>query len=60
MMQIRLIAEPPPSPPILGGSEIQSPPELGDLGGLMCNDFKWIWYKPSFVTAAKVNFETLV
>ena len=24
----------PPSPPILGGEYIQSPPELGDLGGI--------------------------
>jgi hypothetical protein len=24
----------PPSPPILGGECIQSPPELGDLGGI--------------------------
>jgi hypothetical protein len=23
----------PPSPPILGGTGVQSPPELGDLGG---------------------------
>jgi ATPase family associated with various cellular activities (AAA) len=28
----------PPSPPILGGSDPQSPPELGDLGG-ECNAF---------------------
>jgi hypothetical protein len=28
----------PPSPPILGGSEPQSPPKLGDLGG-ECNVF---------------------
>jgi len=24
----------PPSPPILGGTGIQSPPKLGDLGGI--------------------------
>jgi hypothetical protein len=23
----------PPSPPILGGTRLQNPPELGDLGG---------------------------
>jgi CHAT domain-containing protein/Tfp pilus assembly protein PilF len=48
----------PPCPPILGGSEIQSPPGLAaialggfpdlkqvarDLGGLMDRNFKWIW-----------------
>ena len=29
----------PPSPPTLGGTGVQSPPELGDLGG-----FQRLWY----------------
>jgi uncharacterized protein len=38
----------PPSPPILGGSDPQSPPELGDLGG-ECKD------SPSFQTASQLS-----